>query len=426
MIQKYDNHLSFDLPYGYEAISGTNDDGTKTFSINCGVGIDDSGEPTAEVKVLVRHLDGALDPANVNFEGDFPARIGGSISEMGFGLQIQTSFSSSPGRTLKIQFLFFLVGVSCEKDSYAFIAIKTGKEEVFSENCDLIAEHLNRVLGCIKLDGKSGHFQKLTGRDVQQTLKEGKTDKDSVGSFFDSPVETKPQKTGASFINVQSANTLQIKTKIGKTEKEKAAEEAEKRKAVETEKAKNAEAAKEKAWTEWETACVAVEKQRFDALEKEKADRKTALHQQAENKRDTELQKVEQEKNGIEDELKEAAYQMSMLGVFKFAEKNRLKKRVEQLKNETLPALEVRRGKIAETYSEEVGKIDQTVLNETEQMKRGINERFPMPVQPEKPEKIIEQERKEQEERKKEEIKKQAILEYLRANESENVDNLRI
>ena len=196
MKKKYDEHLSFDLPNGYEAESSIGDDGSKSFSINCGTGVNASGEPTAEVRIIVKHLDGAIDPSNVNFHGDFPARTGGSINEMKLGVQLQSSSSSSPGRTLTMQILSFLVGMSSDEDSYALVAIKTGKEDAFADNCALIAKHLNRVLECVRLDGNPGNFQKLTGQDVQRGLKEGTEGKDSEDRSADSAAGTKAQKTG--------------------------------------------------------------------------------------------------------------------------------------------------------------------------------------------------------------------------------------
>ncbi len=50
MSDRYDEHLSFDLPYGYEAVTGVNDDGERTFCVLCGTSLNDEGETTSEPK----------------------------------------------------------------------------------------------------------------------------------------------------------------------------------------------------------------------------------------------------------------------------------------------------------------------------------------------------------------------------------------
>lgn len=237
MIKKYDNHLTFDLPYGYEANTGINDDGSRSFSINCGAGINSDGEPTAEVKILLRHLEGAIDPEKVNFNGDFPSLTAGTISEMGLGISIQSSFSSSPGHTITIQILIFMVGISCENDTYALIAVKTSRESSFSESCELIAKHMNRVLGCLKLDSKPGNFQKLTGRDVQRKLKERKSSGEnsvekSVDRLLNTSATTNKKTTNKKIINdrISISQPSELVDPVGeahrKTEELQKAEEA--------------------------------------------------------------------------------------------------------------------------------------------------------------------------------------------------------
>ncbi len=432
MFEKYDDHLSLDLPYGYDAITGTNDDGTKAFSINCGTGINDNGEPTAEVKVLVRHLDGALDLSNVNFKGDFPARTGGSISEMGIGLQIQSSFSSSPGRTLTIQLLFFLVGVSCEKDSYAFIAVKTGKEAAFSENCDLIAEHLNRVLGCIKLDGKAGNFQKLTGWDVQRTLKEGKTDKDSVGQFFDSPAKTKTQKTVDSY-------STKIKPELVDSE-EKKRKEAEEREKVEAQRKAEVEAKKKlendrreynDAVKKWESECAKINEKRTSYVNDKLAEEKKQLVAAAAKRKEEAIARANAEMKKQADRKSAAESALASLGLFKFGEKKAQKAIIEDAEKKTADAQSSISAAEA-AYSSGIVQADANASSKSFEFQQAAEKQYPLPIKPSKPASIIEEEKKKERERfagmtptqRQHQYMKDAIIEYLQDSEPMTVSDM--
>ena len=175
MIKKYDKHLTFDLPQGYEVTTGTNEDGSKSYDILCGVKRT-GGEKTSEVRVTVRHLDGHMAEENANLKADFPAVISGRINEFEIGLQLNSGSRSSSKHTLTTQLLFFLVGFTNENDSYALVALKTGKEADFSANAKEIAKHVNSILKGLTLDKKPGNFQKLTAQDVMTALKEGGSD----------------------------------------------------------------------------------------------------------------------------------------------------------------------------------------------------------------------------------------------------------
>lgn len=432
MQKRYDDHLTLDLPYGYDAITGTNDDGTKAFSINCGTGINENGEPTAEVKVLVRHLDGALDPSNVNFKGDFPARTGGSISEMGIGLQIQSSFSSSPGRTLTIQLLFFLVGVSCENDSYAFIAVKTGKEAAFSENCDLIAEHLNRVLGCIKLDGKAGNFQKLTGWDVQRTLKEGKTDKDSVGQFFDSPTGTKTQKTGDPHSNKLPAKPVdpeEIKRK--EAEELKKAEAQHKAEEEAKEKLENDRRMYNEALKKWESECVKIKAKQTAFVNDKLAKEKKSLIAAAEKKKEEAIAKANGAIKEQADRKASAESTLAALGLFKFGEKKARKAIIEDAEKRTAEA----RSSISaaeSAYFSEIDRADANASSKVSEFQLAAEKQYPLPIKPSKPASIIEEEKAKERERfagmtptqRQHQYMKDAIIEYLQDSEPMTVSDM--
>lgn len=203
MKSSFDRHLEFDLPYRYELNRSRGDDGSTNVSILCDPSYNDSHERVGDVTIRLAKQNLTIAEDKRNLRGDFPAAYIGTISEMQLGIGVNGgSFSSN--RQLVIQILMLIVAIEAsDNESYTLIALKTGRESEESENIEKLTRHMNAVLGCLKLDGKSGNFARLSTYDVRRALKENaaKNEKDPLsgvrGSRRSSSSSTKPARSSA-------------------------------------------------------------------------------------------------------------------------------------------------------------------------------------------------------------------------------------
>lgn len=429
MKEHFDEVLSFELPYGYEVVQGVNDEGNEFFNILCGVGFNDEGEQTSELRVSVRRLEGEIGDDKKNLNADLPAMILGTISEIGFGIQLGSSMSTS-NRSLTMQVLALIAGVSAGGKTYALIMPKVGKESAFEENTELLERHLNMLLGCMYLNGKTPGAEHVTAWRIQQVLRERSVKDKGDGEFdlnLDLGSASKPAARPAPSQPTPAPQPIPEAPK--ETPEEKARRLEAERAAAEEEKAKA------EAYERWKAECRATERKREEAVEKAKAARKASLRQSAETGRDGELAVVDKMKAAAEEEKKKAETTLAGLGVFKFAEKKQQRAIIERITSTTLPELEKKRTEARQKCEAAIAEIERTVNGELEAMRHDAQRQFPLPPEPPKPESMLRKEREEREaqearlakmtsQQRENERLSEAIVEYLKDSEPMTISDM--
>ena len=415
MRASFDGHVSFDLPYRYEKKSGINEDGTSYFNILCGTGINEDGEQTSELRVMLRRLDGELNEDKRNMTGSVPAVDMGKIADISMGVEMTSSSGLySSNRSFSIHILIYVVAVGAGDGIYTMIGTKVARDSDMNEACECIARHMNAVFNCMKIDGVRPEIERITASRVMRTLKEGGATEDGgIGGGYVRPAEKRPLGNNAAAVKTKpAANPEPAPGRVSsETQEETALKEKKKREKAEE------EAKKEKAWSKWESDCAETERKRKTAMEKAVNDRMDDLRRAAEEKRDAALDILAQEKAETEKERKETDAALAALGFFKIAEKKQLKAKMDRILNTDMPAHELRRQAINNSWRTEIEGIDNTIRNETESIMETVNEAYPMPPQPEKPERLLAEERRKEIERttiqERNELLKTAIVDGL-------------
>ena len=430
MSEKYDDHLSFTLPYGYEANTGINDEGNRYFHILCGTGINDDGETTSELKVMLRRLDGQLDEEKANLQGDLPAVDLGKTAEMSLGIQLGSSARTS-NRSLVIQILIYVVAVGGDDGIYTLIATKPGREEAFDENTELIARHMNRILGCMTLDGKSAGVEQITAQRVGRTIHLGGASEDgSLGGDLVKPKTTEPTEA------VPQKTPEELAAEMAQAEeaaRRKAEEEEAKRKAEAeaAEKLRQDKAEYETAHREWEAECRRIEGQRQSHIADQKAKRRNELEAAAEKTCADKLAALDETEKKLKAELAETESALASLGFFKFGEKKAAKEKIERL-NSALSKASSDRAAAEQAKTAAIAAIDRTLSSEKDAMTRRAESAYPKPKEPQKPASILEDEAAKEKERfagmtpaqQKNEMLKDAIVAYLRDSEPMTISDM--
>ena len=138
---KYDEHLSFDLPEGYEVNLETNSDEETIYVIYSGVYIDDDG--TKKAKGRTRITTQKVEDLNYfeeRAESDFDIRIGNYIRE------INHPFLNLIGLGGKVL-------IEHNGNCYGVYITKVSKEEELNENAEKIASELTDIINCMIIDG---------------------------------------------------------------------------------------------------------------------------------------------------------------------------------------------------------------------------------------------------------------------------------
>lgn len=397
MSDRYDEHLSFDLPYGYEAAIGQNDEGERTFSVLCGTSLNDEGETTGEMKMIFRRIEGQLGDDKVTLSGELPACDFGRKSE----ISMNVSLGRSSGRTLSIDILIYIVAVGGDDAVYALIGTKVSKGDAFYDNCEIVAKHMNAVLKSMTLDGRSPRLERIDGSRVARIIREGAASEDgdvgdvvrpldnTKGLHIDLPGKKPAADAPAPKPEPKPALKPEPAPEPEETPEEKARREEEERRKAEE------EAKKEKAWKAWLGECEAVRARRADALARLQQKRRSELRAAAQNARDEALGALNAERRQAEADRETAEKTLASLGIFKFAEKKRQKALLERLADVTLPALKKREEEIGAAYGQAVAAIEGAISGEKSALTAETERLHPLPEQPEKPASVLEKERAE-------------------------------
>ena len=411
MRERFDEHLSFDLPYGYEVSRGHTEDGLETFLILCGIGRNSEGEQTSEARVSLKHLNGSMPEEQSDLNGDFPTKIAGKISELGLGIQLSTSSgSSSSGRSLKMHVLFLLVAISCGNDTYALTLVKSGKTDAFSDNAELMAKHTNEVLGSLRLDGRPGNFKRLSGGDVERELKEGSDDAENLNPNSNND----PNKTSffakSSDSNVQDDEGLKRRQEEEHLRKER--EQAEARRKEEEKKQKEADEALnyEKKMRAWREDCVKISNQRDAEIEKRRAAWRAQFVEQQKSLLDSEIKENQHVIDELCGEIEKEKTKLAGLGLFKFSEKKACQHSIEVLEGKVRDAYNAIE-KAKEIYATDDETVEHEERKQSYTIRTEVEKEIPVPAEPEKPESMRKMETATQ---RANDSTKQQILDYLR------------
>lgn len=172
--------------------------------------------------------------------------------------------------------------------------------------------------------------------------------------------------------------------------REKEEADREKRAAAEIRKVQYDEAAEKKKaaqeqylidYETWKTTVAEVESQRSTMLNNLEEQEKKCLEDFANEKYRSTIAEIEVEKVNIQRELDEAQSALSDLGFFKIGEKNRQKKRVEELKR-ILSEAEEKVNTAKSIKDQEVSEIATKIKQKKEEWRSSAEKAYPMPEEP--------------------------------------------
>lgn len=160
-MEKYDNHLSFDLPNGYLVERGMGNDGQPIFQICHGKYLDENSAEQYQhhARILMR----GNPTFNVN-NNDKYITLSRSIENF-FWVESET-----------IEFIIKATVVTAylclKRDdiSYVIVGFEVGEESVYSERSIEWIEFLNCIYASIRLDGVKGDFEPLSAKMIERIM----------------------------------------------------------------------------------------------------------------------------------------------------------------------------------------------------------------------------------------------------------------
>lgn len=189
-VVSFDEHLSFLLPEGYSVEKGTDDDGNTYLDF-----LFTEPEDETPWKVSVKKRKFVDIPAEkANLKGGVPAFVLGKTEEK------SVLFFS-------VKVLLGVAVFSNAGQSWSVQGYRAGREEDIATNADLLAKHMNAVLGGLRLDNMPGNFEKLTGDRLLST--EVVTTESETNSDFSAVTPEKTQHSHLDFLN-RTKSTLGI------------------------------------------------------------------------------------------------------------------------------------------------------------------------------------------------------------------------
>ena len=189
-MEKYDDHLAFDLPEGFLAVTGENDDGEPWYNIKFGKGTNENGEDTYEHSASVcadepeNAPSSATDPSGFSLNGDLDSFVVIATKELKvliFTMNVYTA----------------LFWIRKDEHVYRFTSTRVIRDD---DELGKWLEFLNGVLSSIEIDGTKGNFEALT---VERITSE-KKDLDQPNAADDAFPCAKPlpdQHTHLDFLN---------------------------------------------------------------------------------------------------------------------------------------------------------------------------------------------------------------------------------
>lgn len=150
-MERFDEHLQFELPALYQIDRSINDKGEDVFRILFDPTTGDDGKIKADFSFsVVCRDDITLTEENSNLKGTFPGAFKSSVQEAKI-----TFFT--------VQILVAVAVIGCNENTYAIISNKIGRsEEEVQKNAELLAPHFHEVLNSVVLDGKRAAFDPIS------------------------------------------------------------------------------------------------------------------------------------------------------------------------------------------------------------------------------------------------------------------------
>lgn len=151
---RYDEHLLLQLPEGYEAERRRDEEGKESFQILYGVTVNDEGEKSAEMKMILgsrpKNKDDTLETEKCKLKGNFPATGTATVKEQ--------------------QVLFFtlyaviaVVIVVGEENIYTLAATRVCRQAEESRGeLEMMTRHMSAALNAMVIDGKRASFEPLS------------------------------------------------------------------------------------------------------------------------------------------------------------------------------------------------------------------------------------------------------------------------
>ena len=158
-MERYDEHLQFNLKPGYVIRKGKNDEGNDFYKILFNVSKDNEGNETAEITIGVSaRKDLSIPEDKINVEGNFPAWTQGVVKEM------QVAF-------LSLNILTSVLIIQYNEQVYVLNSHGVVRgEDGLNERAKLVAKHFTAVLNSMVLGGTKASFKPITAQQILDQL----------------------------------------------------------------------------------------------------------------------------------------------------------------------------------------------------------------------------------------------------------------
>ena len=181
--EQFDEHLTFNLPEGYEVERDTDDSGNKVFKVKCGVSIDEDGNKSVEQTFQVFGEDSEIEG---NVKSNLDVYVKGSLQ------QVQHGFLTLP-------VLVTYASIRNSKRAYRIVSITIVFLDA-EEKAMNLASHLTRVINSAVIDGVNVNVEDipmaLIYREEDEDIEE-----DATISAFPVADPTEDQHTHWNFLN---------------------------------------------------------------------------------------------------------------------------------------------------------------------------------------------------------------------------------
>lgn len=366
---KYDNHLSFKLPYNYEIDSGVNDDGQKYFGILCRTSLNSDGEKTFDLRVSIRRIDGMIPEKKRNLNADYPATDFGTISEMSIGLQLGSS-TSSYDSSHKIQILIYIIAISGIDCTYILVAKRSGRESSFDENTEMIADNMNQILKSMSIDGNGVNAEKINAWHVKKILQEKNVSNNGISELDLVPSKTK---------NDPEEENQILREQQRKSEEKRIAREKTQTKTEEAESRKQEIAE----WKEKVNKLIIdrkmEEQERSDQINKNTSDQIAMIIKAKEEK----LAICEKEIDALKQHIETAKRELNTLGFFKFSKKKELNLAIKS-DTSKIKEKEDSKGRILKEFQRDMDATESSKASKLKALSEELKKKYVIPNIPER------------------------------------------
>ena len=175
-MEKYDAHLQFDLPSGYELLRATDEEGKETVCITTGKTTDDEGKVSYEFKMYVADFtDKGPTPLDDAFQDNNEENrisrlsLNGTAENVALTYLVELTFLNWSYRIAKF-FLYFRVG----KRTYGLLVLQTMAENEQEEKLPIFADQITAVLNSLRIDDNKPGFDPVSDSLFTDTAEEKK------------------------------------------------------------------------------------------------------------------------------------------------------------------------------------------------------------------------------------------------------------